>query len=98
MNFALSLDEVDNIEKATRGQHKNKEWFSYQIGRTTGCVVGKVMKSRTFTSNADVLKKICQPSQNLNTPALRYGQEHEKDGRAFYESAFQCHKNFKVNI
>ena len=96
MNFALSSEEISDIEKKTRGQRKNENWFSYRIGRISASNVGDVVKSRSFTSNITVLKKICKPSLNLTSPALRYGCKHEKDGLAFYEAVFKNHKNFKV--
>jgi len=97
MDFSLSVADIADIERTTRSQAKNLDWFKYRIGRITGCVVGGVMKMRTFTSNIDVLKKICHPNSNLTTPALRYGRVHEKDGVALYLRSFESHTNFKVN-
>lgn len=97
MNIRLSIDEIKDIERLTRGQAKNKLWISVRTGRVTGSVVGIVMKVRSFTSNMTILKKICYPTE-LSTSAIRWGRQHEKDAIDLYKKELSSHTNLKVNI
>lgn len=97
MNFQIAENDILKIEKATRRQALNPNWFKFKKGRITGSNIGDMMKMRTLTSNKSVLNKACYPANTkFSTPATRYGCCHEKDALALYCKLKEDHTNFRV--
>lgn len=96
MNYEVTENDISIIEKTTRGQAANANWFKFKKGRISGSNIGDVMKMRTLTSNITVLKKICYPnSTNFSTAATRYCYSCEKDAIRAY--CILKKKSYKFN-
>ena len=97
MNFEISHEDLLKIEKATRRQASNPNWFKFKKGRITASNTGPMMKMRSLTSNKSVRNQICYPADTkFSTKATRYGCDHENDAVALYSNLMKHHTNLKV--
>jgi hypothetical protein len=97
MDFEITMEDLNKIEKATRRQASNPNWFKFKKGRITASNVGAVMKMRSLTSNKGVRNKVCYPADTkFSTKATRYGCAHEKEAVALYSTLMKHHVNLKV--
>lgn len=83
---------IQDIEKRTRGQSANVNWFIERQGRVTGSVVHSVLtRSRKLTSGEEIdnsllLKRLLYSKPNMEIPAMKYGREMEEEAREKYIS------------
>ncbi|XP_013383557.1 uncharacterized protein LOC106153947 [Lingula anatina] len=73
----LTRDEIDQVEKETRGQADNENWFKHRKGRITASLAGAIYKQRDCTPPDGILKQIFQYQPRLNLKALEHGKKYE---------------------
>ena len=72
-NLTITLEEIQETERLTRGQNKNSLWFEKRKTLLTASNFGKAAKTKVEPSNK--LKSILY--SNFTTDALQYGIECE---------------------
>ena len=75
--FKVSDDDVQQVEKETRGQTKSKKWFEYRAGRITASNSKKVCATSIEKPALSTVKSICHHS-TFSSAATAYGNEHEQ--------------------
>ena len=101
-----SSSATSQLERATRGQAANLEWFRQRKGRITSSVCHNTMtKGRKLldskgksTDCSKLVTNLLYASPNENMPALKYGRDMEGAARAKYRTVKRegGHKNCKV--
>ena len=95
----ISKREIDIIERRTRRQAKEDDWFYYRKGIITGIVTCRVSNSikkgkNSDTVNASISKRHYFP---LYYPAIIWGRNNEELGiAAFINTTKAMHYNLKV--
>lgn len=69
---------AEELEEKTREQSTSDLWHSQRKLRITASIMREVCHRRASTSCTAFIKKKIDPVP-LNTTAVRYGREHEKD-------------------
>ena len=68
----MTADEVEQLEKATRGQLKNKLWVQHQAGRITASMCKDVVMTNPDMPSQTLIKSICYPDAlTFTTEATR---------------------------
>ncbi|XP_076091240.1 uncharacterized protein LOC143063144 [Mytilus galloprovincialis] len=83
--------EAQSIEKTTRGQSNNKEWFKARQWRVTASRFGEVTK---ITARRNI-KKLCDSLHNpkpINKPQIFHGKMYES------KALTQFKQNYKMNV
>lgn len=75
-NSVFSPEYIGNVEKCTRGQHKNPLWHHYRQGRITASLFGRILKC-TARGNKNLIASILQQNSYSNS-AMKYGQMAEE--------------------
>ena len=57
----MTADEVEQLEKATRGQSKNKLWMQHRAGRITASRCKDVLLTNPDMPSQTLIKSICYP-------------------------------------
>ncbi|KAI5634997.1 herpesvirus alkaline exonuclease domain-containing protein [Phthorimaea operculella] len=73
-----SKEELEKIERDTRGQGDNHLWLTERRKRLTAFKFGKICKMRKNTSSLSAIKEILYSNFKGNL-ATRYGKEHEAE-------------------
>ena len=95
----VSSELIDKIEKRTKGQYNNKEWYEYRSGRVTASNMKRVCKTSIDKPSKSVVNTVCYPrSSSISSEACNWGRDHEKDAIACFMS-LECrnHANMKVH-
>ena len=74
----LDAKQIEELEEKTRGQSTSDLWHSQRKLRITASIMREVCHRRASTSCSAFIRKKIDPVP-LNTIAVRYGREHEKD-------------------
>ncbi|KXJ09599.1 hypothetical protein AC249_AIPGENE9449 [Exaiptasia diaphana] len=91
----IPANEVENIEKATRGQQKNSVWHNKRKEILTASNFGMICKNKVEPSKK--LKAILY--SNFTTEATVYGQENESKAVELYlkqEKERLCNDNYQA--
>lgn len=80
-------EQLEDIEKKTRGQAANSYWLQERLYRLTASHFGDVCKMRKTTSSANKVKNILYTSFSGNE-ATRWGSEHEPFAIQQFEKEF----------
>ena len=91
--------EINIIERRTRLQSKEEDWFHYRKGVITGTTTRRVSTSITKDTNRDSINKAISKNENipLYYPAIVWGRNHEELGIAsFIKSMKASHHNMRV--
>lgn len=104
--IVLTSDQVERIEKETRGQSDNNLWFIMREGRISASIAHE-FKTRTVTllngksTDPSSLISICLNRNNsklANIPAVKYGKENEEEALQAYTIMQRSkHRNFAVS-
>lgn len=96
---------VNDLERLTRGQSNNDEWFQHRKGRITGSVIHSVLtRSRRLLAgeldidNTSLLKRLLYTATNPDIPALKYGREMEDEARDRYIRLMKEHGHTGVKV
>ncbi|KAL5516642.1 hypothetical protein EMCRGX_G002028 [Ephydatia muelleri] len=97
-DFQVTVQQIENLEQATRGQSSNKLWFQYRSGRITASKFKAASNTNLSMPSQTLIKQICYPeAYKFSTSSTRWGCAHEKDAiQAYIKIAQVSHKNVKV--
>ena len=94
MKLEISGDQIENVERATRQQAKEKKWFSFRAGRITASNMKSVCSTDPDSPSQSLIKKVCYPNNSLKLDATAWGVENEeKAKKAFMETFKNNHEN-----
>lgn len=88
-NMIYTSDEIMKIEKATRGQHKNVNWFNMRKGLLTASRFKEVIHCRDIHNTAKNLFKDSSLQEECLPQAIRFGRNNEAKARNMF------HRNHK---
>ena len=67
------MQQIENLEQATRGRSSNKLWFQYRSGRITASKFKAVSNSNLSMPSQTLIKQICYPeAYKFSTSSTRY--------------------------
>nr|XP_032801379.1 uncharacterized protein LOC116938369 [Petromyzon marinus] len=99
----LTPDQVEQVERATRGQSDNEAWFAWRQGRITASVAHSIAHCRYVSGHSDrvpesYLRSLLPPpaaaaARNLRTPALLWGRDMEATAVELYRQTKQRQMN-----
>ena len=94
----VSSDQSAKIEKRTKGQYDNKEWYTYRSGRVTASNMKRVCRTSIDNPSKSVVNTVCYPRSNsISSAACNWGRDHEKDAIAGFMSIERFnHAHMKV--
>lgn len=99
MNFVVSAEEVAAVEKLTREQSASKLWFWARTGRITASIMKKCISTSSDEppTKRSLLRTISFPQNNrFETPATKYGREHEGKAKKCLPQIFKDHQNLQI--
>ncbi|XP_034021212.1 uncharacterized protein LOC117505777 isoform X2 [Thalassophryne amazonica] len=78
----LTRDEVEEVEKQTRGQRKNNNWFAWRKNRITASMAHQVSSCRFVNHKSDtpapsLLDMITGQRRGFRTEAIKWGIKNE---------------------
>ena len=84
-------DQVQQVEKVTRGQYKNRTFLDYKVGVISASVAHSVHVQCTDSVAAvSTAERICGNGPNIDhLPQIKYGRTHEDSARKDYEKRNQ---------
>ncbi|XP_078725994.1 uncharacterized protein LOC144942862 [Lampetra fluviatilis] len=96
----LTLDQVEQVERATRGQSDNEAWFAWRQGRITASVAHSIAHCRYVSGHSDrvpesYLRSLLPPpggaatARTLRTAALLWGRNMEATAVELYRQKKQ---------
>ncbi|KAF4524902.1 hypothetical protein B566_EDAN018070, partial [Ephemera danica] len=78
-NFKVTVEQVINVEKATRTQYKCNMWYAQRAGRITGSKMKAACHSEPTSPALSLVQSVCYPSKfKFTTKATKHGCDHEK--------------------
>jgi len=85
-SMSLSPDEVQCIEKATRGQADNNLWLALHNGRITSSRFAEIFHRRPSTNSRRLVKEIMGYGERMKNlpPQIRWGRDNEHTARKCY--------------
>lgn len=89
----LIIPRPQELEKSTRNQSQNPEWFKYRAIRITASQMHRIVKRKKHPNEA-LLNSLFQSSSNFETAATEYGLSREKQAREIFakkKSAMNSH-------
>ncbi|XP_059847481.1 uncharacterized protein LOC132406183 [Hypanus sabinus] len=86
----INRQRAAEIERDTRGQRENPEWFKWRSNRITASVAHKISHCRFVNGKSSevpqsYLKPILGQGSSVMTPAMKWGINHELDAVKRYE-------------
>ena len=92
--LTLTSTQVENLEKATRGQHKTTLWHEHRAGRVTSSVAHFVLRARNPVSLIKTIMRYINFDIS-NIPACKWGLDCESRAReAYIKSQCELHEAF----
>ena len=98
----LSQEQIDDIEKSTRGQADNPKWHLARKGRLTASNFYRIhtrmetLKSNPGTDLSKLVKSILNPDDISNLPAIQHGKKMEPQAVSFLMQLLKrSHTNVK---
>ncbi|KAG8581728.1 hypothetical protein GDO81_007780 [Engystomops pustulosus] len=99
----LSAGEIAKIERQTRGQRENPEWYSWRQNRITASLAHQISNSRfanqkTSAIPQSYLKAILGSAPHVQTAAMNWGIKNEKKAVNSYEKLASVSKGKEVQV
>lgn len=105
----ITQEEVDALEKCTRGQNSNNQWKDQRFGRITASTCHRVMtKVHTLKTSSkpvdctSLLSSLCPSTDNadkkITSKALMYGINMEEEARTAYVKEVNRQKHNNINV
>lgn len=79
----LTVPKPEELEKSTRNQSENPEWFKHRSNRITASQMHRVVK-RKKNPNEALLNSLFQRNSHFRTAATDYGLSREKEAREMF--------------
>lgn len=96
VTLAVTLQQAEAVEMATRAQANSRLWPKFRAGRVTASRFHKVCHTDPSQPAPSAIKDICYPDRHLTTPAIRWGIKHENVAKAAYRKTMTGHANFSM--
>lgn len=81
----LSHSQILHIERITRGQCNNPEWFKYRLGKITASKIYKAYRFVTNKQYGKFLELVLGKAPDLShIPAIQWGLAHEEIAKLAY--------------
>ena len=93
-HVVLNLEQRKDLEAATRLQSDSELWFNARKLRITASIMKEMCHRKSTTTCEAFIRKKLYPSQ-INTAAISYGKQHEKDAISLY---VQYQRSQGVNV
>lgn len=99
INLSLDDEQIMNIEKSTRNQSENRNWYIQRAGRITASKFRAVCKTNKMKPSLSLIKSICYPTKILFcNKATLWGINHEHIAVGDYQRFMsENHDSFQVN-
>ncbi|KAJ8963022.1 hypothetical protein NQ317_006157, partial [Molorchus minor] len=96
--ISCNEEEIQAVEKATRGQAQSSVWFQYRSGRITASTFKAVCRARVINPPLSLLKRICYPQKMIfSSKQTSYGMNNEKNALEEYKNEIQkLHENISI--
>ncbi|XP_044146293.1 uncharacterized protein LOC122934704 [Bufo gargarizans] len=99
----LSQGDIDDIERQTRGQRENPEWYYWRQNRITASLAHRISHSRFANQKTNdipqsYLKTILGSAPGVQTAAMNWGIRNEKKAVNAYERLASIHKGREVQV
>jgi hypothetical protein len=87
-DIPISAEQISYIEELTHHQSSSLVWHDQRVGRITGSTAHTALHTNQSHPAPSLIRNICTPSPKpLNTPACKWGREHEDTAFDLYSSA-----------
>lgn len=94
IDFSITKEERDNVERVTRQQSSNEMWWKYRAGRITASQFRAVCKTKIEQPSASLVKTICNPRRKVFfTKETEYGKKNENNALKRFFSHFESGKD-----
>uniref|UniRef100_A0A8C5PAV4 YqaJ viral recombinase domain-containing protein n=1 Tax=Leptobrachium leishanense TaxID=445787 RepID=A0A8C5PAV4_9ANUR len=99
----LSLEDIEKVEKDTRGQSGNPEWFKLRQNRITASLAHQISHSR-FANNKTMeipqsyLKAVLGTGPRVQTTAMNWGIKNERNAVHAYEKLVSLKTGKQVQV
>lgn len=101
VDISITMEEISEIEKTSRQQSQNKNWYAQKAGRITASKFKLVCKTNKVKPSLSLIKAICYPTKVLfSTKATIWGLSHEHIAVKRYEKYMEeeeTHQSLVVN-
>ena len=88
---------IASIEKLTRGQAENNNWYKYRKGRVTASLFSSVLHCRFTNQPSNYILDRVFMRKTAKSASLDYGRTHEPIARQAYTARYKkTHKKCKV--
>ncbi|XP_067392668.1 uncharacterized protein [Emydura macquarii macquarii] len=86
----LKSEDVVKVERETRGQRDNPEWYEWRKNRITASVAPRIANSKFVNGKSSevpqsYLKAVVSSGSRVQTPAMSWGTRNEKKAVQAYE-------------
>lgn len=97
-SIAVSPQQAEIVELATRKQSADKQWFSFRSGRVTASRLKRVCRTQLSKPSVSLVKDICYPANHaFYSKATQWGCDHEQTARQQYcDLMNDTHENFAI--
>ena len=97
-SIAVSPQQAEIVELATRKQSADKQWFSVRSGRVTASRLKQVCHTQLSQPSVSLVKDICYPGNRaFHSKATQRGCDHEQTARQQYcDLMNDTHENFVI--
>ena len=93
----VSETQVSHLEKLTRGQAKNRQWFRYRAGRITASQLHQVTHTNPNQPSLSLVRKVCYPhTHKFTSTATSFGCAHEREAIETYKTTMAEHTSISV--
>lgn len=98
IKIEYTIEQINIIEKLTKGQSKSIFWYRFRTGRITASIFKQVARTSTVNPSASLLKSICFPKFDcFKTKEMEYGTKFEPIARQEYcEMQKRKHNGFEI--
>ena len=99
VDISVTADQVLFVSQNTIGQHKNKFWKKYRVGRITASSFYSVCHTKITNPSVSLLRNICNPQIDQKfIPATKWGNKKEEQAKKVYMSMMSnSHQNFQFS-
>ena len=97
-SLSLSQKDCNNIERSTQLQRESEDWHKQRQGRLTASIFHDVLVKKNGTSCESLVKKCVVKTDISHIPAIKWGIDHENEGRIEYIHQLEhVHQQFVVS-
>lgn len=94
---AVNKAQAALVEAETKRQYLSPAWYALRAGRITASNIHAIVSTSVSKPAISTVRKVCYPNKSATTAAIRWGIEHEEEGRQAYITVMAPqHENLKV--